>query len=141
MTDLGDLHRFVAAQTPHFAQALTEIRAGHKRSHWMWFIFPQFAGLGLSAMSVRYSIASLDEARAYLSHPLLGPRLIECCEAALAAPDRSAREIFGAPDDTKLRSCATLFAEVSPPGSVFERVLDRYFSGERDQRTLDLIGH
>jgi uncharacterized protein (DUF1810 family) len=135
-----DLDRFVQAQAGNYDQALTEIRGGYKQSHWMWYVFPQFAGLGHSPASVRYSIKSLDEARAYLSHPVLGPRLIECAEAVLALRRKSAHDIFGSPDDMKLRSCATLFAEVSPAGSVFDRLLDQYFDGERDEKTLYLLG-
>lgn len=139
MNQEHDLDRFVTAQAPHYDRVLAELRGGRKRSHWMWFVFPQIAGLGHSAMSVHYAIRGLDEARAYLAHPVLGPRLIECFEAVLVVQDRSAHDIFGSPDDMKLRSCATLFAEVSPAGSVFERVLDRYFDGERDQKTLSLL--
>jgi uncharacterized protein (DUF1810 family) len=136
--DPHNLNRFLEAQEGVYERALSEIRAGQKRSHWMWFIFPQYDGLGLSEISKRYAIKSLAEAEAYLQHPVLGPRLIECIEAALAVEGRSANEIFGAPDDMKLRSCATLFAQVSPPGSVFERVLDKYFEGEPDERTRSL---
>ena len=137
--DPFDLGRFVEAQQHVYARALAEVRAGRKESHWMWYVFPQFAGLGFSAMAERYAIKSLDEARAYLAHPTLGPRLVECVEAALGVEGRSAREIFGAPDDLKLRSCATLFAEVSPAGSGFERVLEKYYGGGRDERTLRLL--
>jgi uncharacterized protein (DUF1810 family) len=105
----------------------------------MWFVFPQWQGLGASAMSQRYAIHSLDEARAYLRHPLLGPRLQEIAEAALAAAGRPASDVFGVPDDMKLRSSTTLFAHVSPAGSVFHRVLDAFFEGQADQRTLGLI--
>ena len=149
MTDVNDpgvagdphnLSRFVQAQEGVYGQALSEIRSGRKRSHWMWYIFPQFAGLGSSPTSRQYSIKSVAEAEAYLSHPVLGPRLIECAEAALGVQGRTAFEIFGSPDDMKLRSCATLFARVSPPGSVFEQLLDRYFQGERDDKTLRLLG-
>ena len=138
--DPHDLNRFVLAQAGDYERALAEIRSGRKRSHWMWYIFPQVEGLGFSPMSRRYAVRSLDEARAYLEHPMLGPRLVECAEAALGVEGRSAREIFGSPDDMKLRSCATLFAHVSPAGSVFHRLLDRYFQGERDGKTLRLIG-
>src|SRR4051794_16808187 len=110
--DPHDLGRFVSAQADDYGQALAEVRAGRKRSHWMWYIFPQVEGLGSSPMSRRYSIRSLDEARAYLDHPVLGRRLIECAEAALGVEGRSASEIFGSPDDMKLRSSATLFASV-----------------------------
>ena len=137
--DRYELSRFVEAQETKYAQALSELRSGRKRSHWMWYVFPQIAGLGNSPMSVRYAIKSEDEARAYMDHPVLGPRLIECAEAVLAIDNRSAHEIFGSPDDLKLRSCATLFEHVSPPGSVFERLLDKYYRSERDQRTLRLL--
>ena len=106
----------------------------------MWYIFPQYEGLGFSPTSRRYSIKSVAEAQAYLAHPVLGPRLTECAEAALRVEGRSALEVFGSPDDMKLRSCATLFAHVSPAGSVFEQLLNKYFDGERDDRTLRLIG-
>ncbi len=137
--DPHDLNRFVLAQADDYEQALTEIRAGRKRSHWMWYIFPQIDGLGFSSMSRRYAIRSLDEARAYLDHPVLGPRLLECAEAALGIEGRSAHDIFGSPDDMKLRSCATLFAAVTPADSPFCRLLDRFYDGERDARTLQLL--
>jgi uncharacterized protein (DUF1810 family) len=137
--DPYDLRRFVDAQSSTYAQALTELKAGRKRSHWMWFIFPQLRGLGHSSTAERYAIRSLAEAEAYLRHPILGPRLAECAEAVLGVEKRAAREIFGSPDDLKLRSSATLFARVSSPGSVFQRIIDRYFGGEPDHRTLDLI--
>ena len=137
--DPYDLNRFIEAQEVNYDDALSELRAGRKRTHWMWYVFPQIAGLGNSAMSYRYGIRSEDEARAYLAHPVLGPRLTECAEAVLAIDNRSAHDIFGSPDDLKLKSSATLFAHVSPPGSVFERILDRYYSSERDPRTLALL--
>ena len=137
--DPFELQRFVRAQESDYRRALEEIAAGTKRSHWMWYIFPQFAGLGLSSTSWHYAIRSLDEARAYLAHPILGPRLIECAEAALRVKDRSAHDIFGSPDDMKLRSSVTLFALVSPEHSVFQRVLEKYFEGKRDERTRDLV--
>ncbi|HET6617286.1 MAG TPA: DUF1810 domain-containing protein [Gemmatimonadota bacterium] len=138
--DPFDLERFVTAQESDFERALTEIRSGRKRTHWMWYVFPQVEGLGSSPTSSRYSIKSLEEARAYLAHPLLGPRLLAIAEAALAVEDRSAKDVFGSPDDLKLRSSATLFARVSLPGSVFDRLIDKYFGGERDTRTLQLLG-
>src|SRR4051794_774709 len=138
--DPYDLGRFVRAQEDDYEQALAEIRGGRKRSHWMWYIFPQIDGLAFSSTSQYYSIKSLEEARAYLDHPILGPRLLECTEAVLSVEGRSASEIFGYPDDLKLRSCATLFACVSPPGSVFDRLLGHYFQGERDGKTLRLLG-
>jgi len=138
--DPHNLNRFVQAQEDVYEQALAEIRSGRKQSHWMWYIFPQFEGLGFSSTSRHYSIKSIAEARAYLDHPVLGPRLTECAEAALGVAGWSALEIFGSPDDIKLRSCATLFAAVSPAGSVFHRLLDRFFQGEGDGKTLRLIG-
>ena len=137
--DPFDLARFVAAQRDAYDVALAEIRAGRKRSHWMWFVFPQLAGLGHSSMSRRYAIRGIDEARGYLAHPMLGARLLECAEALLAVSGRSAHEIFGDPDDLKLRSSMTLFAIAAAPGSAFARVLERYFSGEPDPRTLGLL--
>ena len=139
--DPHGLSRFVQAQEGVYEQALAEIRGGRKRSHWMWFVFPQIDGLGSSSMARRYAIKSRAEAEAYLAHPVLGPRLVACAEAAAGVPgEASALDVFGSPDDLKLRSSATLFACVSPAGSVFERVLDRYFRGERDVATLRLLG-
>jgi len=138
--DPYDLTRFVLGQELNYADALSEIRNGRKRSHWMWYIFPQYQGLGSSPTSRRYAIKSMTEASAYLQHPILGPRLLECAEAALGVTGRSAHELFGSPDDMKLQSCATLFASVSPPGSVFERLLEKYFDGTRDEKTLSLLG-
>ena len=134
------LGRFVLAQQDDFEQALAEIRSGKKRTHWMWYIFPQIDGLAFSSTSKYYSIKSVEEARAYLDHPILGPRLLECAEAVLRVEGRTATDIFGSPDDLKLRSCATLFACVSPPGSVFDRLLAKYYRGERDGQTLRLLG-
>jgi uncharacterized protein (DUF1810 family) len=138
--DPYQLNRFVSAQQDDFESALAEIRRGKKRTHWMWYIFPQIDGLAFSSTSKHYAIKSIEEARAYLNHPVLGPRLLECAEAALGVEGHSARDIFGPPDDLKLRSCATLFACVSPPGSVFERLLEKYYRGERDEKTLRLLG-
>ena len=138
--DLHDLNRFVQAQENDYERALSEVRQGRKRSHWMWYIFPQCDGLGCSQTSKRYAIKSVAEAKAYLSHPVLGPRLLECVEATLSVEGRSAYAIFGTPDDMKLQSCATLFAYVSPRGSVFERLLDKFFQGEHDNKTLRLLG-
>lgn len=137
--DPFDLNRFVLAQAEDYSTALAEIRAGRKQSHWMWFVFPQIDGLGFSAMSKQYAIRSVNEARAYLAHPLLGPRLVRCCMAALEVEGRSANKIFGSPDDLKLRSSMTLFAKVSPAGSVFAKVLEKYFEGVGDGRTLGLL--
>jgi uncharacterized protein (DUF1810 family) len=138
--DPHDLSRFVQAQEGVYDQALSEIKNGRKQSHWIWFIFPQFDGLGFSSTSKHYAIKSVAEAEAYLSHPILGPRLVECAEAALRVQGRTALEIFGSPDNMKLRSCATLFASVSQPGSVFDQLLDMYFRSERDGKTLRLLG-
>lgn len=138
--DPFDLDRFVQAQADDYERAVAEIAAGRKVSHWMWYIFPQLAGLGTSHLAQRYAVRSLDEARAYLAHPLLGPRLIACAEAAIGVEGRTANDIFGFPDDLKLRSSATLFALVTPPGSAFERVLAKFYRGERDERTLALLG-
>jgi uncharacterized protein (DUF1810 family) len=135
-----DITRFVQAQEGVYERALSEIRSGRKRSHWMWYIFPQYDGLGFSSISKRYAIKSVAEAEAYLRHPILGPRLVECCEAAVSFEGLSAADLLGVPDDLKLRSCATLFAAVAPRGSVFEQVLDRFFGGARDDKTLRLIG-
>jgi uncharacterized protein (DUF1810 family) len=138
--DPYDLRRFVRAQEADYQRALLEITGGRKRSHWMWYIFPQFDGLAFSSTSKRYAIKSLAEATAYLDHPVLGPRLLECAEAVVGVAGRSAAEIFGSPDDLKLRSCATLFACVLPPGSVFDRLLAKYYRGERDGKTIQLLG-
>jgi uncharacterized protein (DUF1810 family) len=138
--DPYDLRRFLSAQENDYQRALSEIRNGRKRTHWMWYIFPQVDGLALSATSKQYSIKSLDEAKAYLDHPILGARLRECADAVVRLEGLSARGIFGAPDDLKLRSCATLFACVSPPDSVFDRLLEKHYRGERDSRTLELLG-
>ena len=137
--DPYNLARFVEAQEADYDTAISEIRSGRKRSHWMWYIFPQFDGLGTSATSRHYAIKSVAEAEAYLRHPVLGPRLRESIQAVLAIQGRSAHEVFGSPDDMKLRSCATLFASLSPADSVFDQLLRRYFGGERDDKTLRLI--
>jgi uncharacterized protein (DUF1810 family) len=139
-SDPHDLNRFVKAQKGDYARALAEVRAGEKRSHWMWYVFPQLDGLGFSDTARFYGIKECAEAEAYLAHPVLGPRLIEVAEAALAVEGKSAHNIFGSPDDLKLRSCATLFAKVSPPGSVFERLLAKYYGGVGDEKTLRLLG-
>ena len=139
-SDPFNLRRFVDAQQEDYARALGEIRQGRKQSHWMWYIFPQIDGLGSSPTSREFAIKGLEEARAYLGHQVLGPRLLECASALLEFEGRSATDILGFPDDLKLRSCATLFARVSPEGSVFHRVLDRFYQGEPDKRTLALTG-
>jgi uncharacterized protein (DUF1810 family) len=138
--DPFDLARFEEAQDPAFYTALAELQEGRKQTHWMWFIFPQLAGLGTSAMARKYAIATLDEARAYLAHPVLGLRLLQCCAAVLDVRGKSARDIMGSPDDMKLRSSMTLFARVAPPGAPFQAVLDRYYQGQPDERTLSLLG-
>jgi uncharacterized protein (DUF1810 family) len=135
------LERFVEAQDGGLHdQALGELRAGRKTGHWMWFVFPQVAGLGASPMSQHYAISSLGEARAYLEHPVLGPRLAECARAVLTHPDRTARQVMGTPDDVKLRSSMTLFALATASEPVFQQVLDTFFAGERDPRTVALLG-
>ena len=139
-SDPYNLQRFLEAQAMNYDDALAELKAGEKRSHWMWYIFPQYKGLGMSRMSQEYAIRSLDEARAYLEHPILGDRLLECSETVLSIDDYSAYDILGSPDDMKLRSCATLFAVVSPPDSLFMQILDRFYQGEKDRQTLDLLG-
>jgi uncharacterized protein (DUF1810 family) len=137
--DPFDLARFVEAQEGVYHRALDELRRGRKASHWMWFVFPQLAGLGGSAIAVRYAIASLDEARAYLAHPLLGPRLVACVETLMGLSGPSAEAIFGFPDVLKLRSCLTLFAEAAPDDPRFQEALGRYYSGDADERTLSLL--
>lgn len=139
MSDRFNLQRFVEAQSATYATALAELRSGRKQTHWMWFIFPQLAGLGRSGMAQRYAIADLDEARAYLADPLLGSRLEECAQALLAWRDRSATDIMGSPDDMKLRSSMTLFALAAPDKPVFEEVLNAFFGGREDKHTLDLL--
>ena len=133
-----DLARFVDAQSADYDHALQELRSGTKRSHWMWYVFPQFQGLGSSDTSRRYAIRSRAEAAAYVAHPMLGPRLRECAEALLAHHGRSARQILGSPDDLKLRSSATLFAEVDGAG-VFTQLLQQFFDGEGEPKTLQLL--
>jgi uncharacterized protein (DUF1810 family) len=135
-----DLDRFLKAQEAVFAGVLEELRLGWKQSHWMWFIFPQLDGLGFSPTTRYYSIKSEAEARLYLDHPVLGHRLHQCVQAILDLPDRSAREIFGSIDEMKLRSSMTLFSHVSAPDSLFARVLAKYFAGEPDEKTLQLLG-
>jgi len=138
--DSYDLNRFVDAQAGIYDQALAELKAGRKRTHWMWFVFPQITGLGSSEMARFYAIADRGEAAAYLEHPLLGARLRECAEALLGVEGRTAQEILGSPDDHKARSCMTLFATLPGSDPVFRKVLDRYYAGERCQRTLEILG-
>ncbi|SPM36654.1 Uncharacterized protein, DUF1810 family [Mycobacterium rhizamassiliense] len=137
--DPFDLTRFVVAQAPVYDTVLTELRDGRKRSHWMWFVFPQLRGLGGSPTAARYGIASLQEARAYLSHDLLGPRLRECTQLVNRVQGRSAAEIFGSPDDLKLRSSMTLFALAAEDAGDFTALLDRYYGGEQDALTLNQL--
>ena len=139
MKDPFDLERFVKAQRDVYADALAELADGQKRSHWMWFIFPQITGLGHSAMAQRYAINSLQEAKAYLQHPVLGERLLECCQQLMQLEGRSAHDIFGSPDDMKLRSSLTLFAAAEAGNCVFEQLLGRYYRGQADTRTLEIL--
>lgn len=135
--DPFDLERFIAAQDPVYGRVVGELRQGRKQTHWMWFIFPQIAGLGRSAMAERYAIRSLDEARAYLAHTLLGGRLRECTRLVLNVEGRTIHQIFGDPDDLKFRSSMTLFAQEE---RLFQDALDKYFGGEVDTATLTLLG-
>jgi uncharacterized protein (DUF1810 family) len=137
--DPYNLSRFMSAQDTTYERALIELRSGQKRSHWMWFIFPQIGGLGRSSTSEYYSIKSEEEARQYLSNPILGPRLLECAQVVWAVEARSASEIFRFPDDLKLKSSMTLFAHITEPGSVFARVIDKYFDGKPDEKTLEIL--
>jgi uncharacterized protein (DUF1810 family) len=139
MPSTFDLDRFVTAQAPVYETVLAELRAGRKRTHWMWFVFPQMAGLGRSATARHYAIGSLDEARAYLDHPLLGARLRACCALLLALAGDDAHAVFGDPDDVKLRSSLTLFAHAAPAEAVFQDCLDKYFGGSADTATLELL--
>ncbi len=139
MQDPYHLERFVQAQDKVFVEALGELRAGHKWGHWMWFIFPQMKGLGRSDMAQYYGIGSLEEASAYLRHPVLGPRLMECTQAVNAVQDRTAHEIFGFPDDMKFRSSMTLFARAAEDDTVFRAALNKYFGGEPDPLTMELL--
>lgn len=134
-----DLERFVAAQGGVYPQVVAELRGGRKQSHWMWFIFPQVAGLGHSAMAHKYAIRSGDEAAAYLAHPVLGPRLRECAGLVADIEDRPIEEIFRSPDDRKFQSSMTLFADVAPHEAVFQACLDRFFDGRADAATLDFL--
>ena len=134
-----DLSRFLEAQKNSYDTALREIKAGRKRSHWMWYIFPQIRGLGYSAMAQHYAIRDLGEAREYLRHPVLGPRLIEISEALLALDESDPRRVMGSPDDLKLRSCMTLFQCAAPDQPVFGKVLDKFYGGRPDGRTLEIL--
>jgi uncharacterized protein (DUF1810 family) len=137
--DPFDLQRFVNAQDPVYDSVCAELRNGRKSGHWMWFIFPQLRGLGSSAMAEKFGIASRAEAQAYLDHPVLGPRLRECTSLVNQIEGRSVEQIFGYPDDLKFRSSMTLFTGVAPGDHVFRDALEKYFAGESDARTLDLL--
>ena len=134
-----DLQRFVEAQEPVYDEIRSELTAGAKTSHWMWFVFPQLQGLGRSAMAIKYEIASIQEAQAYWQHPILGIRLKECVELVLAVKGKTAFQIFGTPDDLKFRSSMTLFSKAVPAEPLFKRALARYFDGRDDSRTTDLL--
>ena len=138
-SDPFELSRFVAAQDPIYEDVLGELKNGFKRSHWMWFVFPQMSGLGTSRTSERYAIGSLAEARSYLGHPILGPRLLECTKAVNGLRGRTALDIFGAPDNLKFCSSMTLFELVTGPGSEFSSALDTFYRGKRDPATLRLV--
>jgi uncharacterized protein (DUF1810 family) len=138
--DRFDLERFVAAQEGVYDQALAELRAGRKRSHWMWFVFPQVAGLGRSPTAQRYAISGIEEAQAYLAHPMLGPRLLECCQALLGLPDPDPSAVLGGTDALKLRSSVTLFAHARPEEPLFRSVLERWYGGRADDATERILG-
>lgn len=134
-----DLERFIEAQGPVYATVLNELESGHKRTHWMWYIFPQIAGLGSSATAQKYAIESLDEAAAYLAHPLLGKRLRECSELVLALHGHDIGAVFGSPDDRKFHSSTTLFSEVAPDEAIFQDCINEFFDGLSDEATLDRL--
>jgi uncharacterized protein (DUF1810 family) len=138
-SDVYDLARFVAAQDPQYSQVLSELRAGRKTSHWIWYVFPQIKGLGSSDTARFYAIASLAEAKAYLAHPILGARLRECTDLVNSVPNRSAVEIFGSVDAMKFRSSMTLFREATDDNDVFRAALDRFFAGSPDELTLEFL--
>jgi uncharacterized protein (DUF1810 family) len=140
MTDAFDLHRFVEAQAPVYPRVVAELRHGRKQSHWMWFIFPQLAGLGHSPMARRFAIRSCEEPVAYLGHDVLGPRLRECTALVNAVEGRTIREILGSPDDVKFRSSMTLFGAVAAD-AVFAAAIAKFFGGRPDRKTLDLLAH
>lgn len=139
MSDTFDLERFIAAQAPVYPRVVSELRAGRKQSHWMWFIFPQIAGLGHSAMAQRYAIGSRAEAVAYLDHPVLGPRLRECTRLVSAVEGKDINAILGYPDDMKFKSSMTLFARVTPDNADFVDALKKYFGGAFDEATLERL--
>lgn len=137
---MSDLQRFKDAQKNDYEIALREMKSGRKRSHWMWYIFPQIHGLGRTSISEYFSIKNLQEAREYLKDPVLGTRLVEISKALLDLSTSDPQAVFGSPDDLKLRSCMTLFEKADPENPVFGKVLDRYYNGQRDQRTLEIVG-
>ena len=137
--DFFDLERFVTAQAPVIDAVRGELRRGFKTSHWMWFVFPQLAALGSSAMAERYGIESVAEARAYLAHPVLGPRLLECCGLLLQVPNEDIEDILGHPDDLKFRSCLTLFMAADPKQEVLRQCLEKFYAGAPDERTVVLL--
>ena len=139
MSDVYNLDRFITAQAPVYDTVLAELQAGRKSSHWIWFIFPQIAGLGRSGTAQQFAIGSLDEAKAYLQHPVLGPRFRECTQLVLNVEGRTAEEIFGYPDYLKFRSCMTLFLTAATDNALFKSALLKYFHGQPDQLTLDLL--
>ena len=136
-----NLNRFLEAQVTKFNEALSEIKKGKKKSHWMWFIFPQIAGLGFSEYNVFYAIKNIAEATQYLQHPVLGKRLIEISKAVLEISGKTANEIFGKPDDRKLKSCMTLFAQIKNTDPIFQKVLDKYYQGIKDEKTIQLLNN
>ncbi len=137
--DPFDLKRFLDAQEENYERALSELRAGQKRSHWMWYVFPQIDGLGRSATARHYAIKSIEEAQEYLSHPVIGARLLECTETVLGIRKKTVSEIFGFPDDMKFKSSMTLFAQISESDCVFVKVIDKFFSGQQDNKTIQLL--
>lgn len=138
--DTFNLQRFIDAQENDYSLALSEIKNSRKQSHWMWYIFPQLQGLGFSSISNYYSIKNIEEAKAYLHHPVLGNRLIELCTALLQLATNDAHEVFGSPDDLKLRSCLTLFASIEETSIIFQSALDKFYNGQKDGKTLKLLG-
>jgi uncharacterized protein (DUF1810 family) len=139
MDDPYNLQRFVDAQDPIYDQVRSELKEGHKRNHWMWFVFPQIDGLGHTSLARKFAISSLDEAKAYLEHPIVGPRLIECTKLVIGIERRAIEQIFGYPDDLKFRSSMTLFSRAAGDNSVFEEALKKYFRGEHDRLTIDRL--
>ena len=136
-----NLNRFLQAQETKYNEALAEIKKGKKQGHWMWYIFPQIAGLGFSEYNVFYAIKNREEATQYLQHPVLGKRLIQIAEAVLEINGKTANEIFGKPDDRKLQSCMTLFAQLTNADPIFQKVLDKYYQGNKDEKTLQLLNN